>query len=813
VTPIPPGLSAALADRYRIERELGMGGMATVFLAEDLKHHRKVAIKVLRPELAATLGATRFQQEIKIAASLQHPHILAVHDSGEAGGFLYYVMPYVEGESLRQRLDRPDRVPVAEAIRLLGEVADALAYAHANGIVHRDIKPENVMLSGRHASVMDFGVAKAISDASDGDSAATAGIALGTPVYMAPEQATADPALDGRADIYALGVLGYELLAGRPPFTEGGPQRILAAHLNQVPEPIAAMRPDVPPALANVVMRALAKTPGERWQSAEQVLEQLEPLRNASGGGITPTATQAIAFADPGLARRRRYALGGAVLLLAMVFLAALAWNRNRVAPASNVAATPAAAVVADITKDPSIAVLPFVNMSSDKDQEFFSDGISEELLNLLAKVPKLRVIARTSSFSFKGKNVAIPDIGRALNVSSILQGSVRKSGDKLRITVQLIRAADGTQVWSEAYDRQLTDIFAIQDEIAVTVVSQLKITLLGSAPKTRVVDPAAYSLFLQARAISFQNSPKTHEKAIGLFKQALAIDPGYAEAWVGLANIYCLQMGFGTQRASVGVPLAEAALENALAIDPGNAQAYALVGWVDIIKGDLAAAARDIERAYALDPTNSQVIDIAAYLARILGRLDQAIALGEYARARDPANADNLSDLAGAYQFAGRLDAAMAELGTVLSVSPNYLAAHEALGQVLLKTGDAPGALREMQLETNERRRQRGLAVIYYALGRTTDSNALLAQLMATGDAESAFAVAMVLAYRGDADGAFRWLEKFSQFPGVDYSEINLFPGLDSLHADPRWLPFLRKIRQAPEQLAKVEFKVMPPR
>ncbi|HXI21795.1 MAG TPA: serine/threonine-protein kinase, partial [Gemmatimonadales bacterium] len=265
-------LAAALADRYQIQRELGQGGMATVYLAEDLKHRRPVAIKVLRPELAATLGPTRFMQEIEIAARLQHPHILPVHDSGESGGFLFYVMPYVEGESLRERLASRGELPIHDAVRLLIEVTDALAYAHAHGVVHRDIKPENVMLSGRHALVMDFGVAKAVSEASGRNKLTTAGVALGTPAYMAPEQASADPNLDQRVDIYALGVLGYELLSGRPPFTGGTPQQVLAAHVTLAPEPVTTRRPSVSPALASVIMRALEKRPADRWQTADEML-------------------------------------------------------------------------------------------------------------------------------------------------------------------------------------------------------------------------------------------------------------------------------------------------------------------------------------------------------------------------------------------------------------------------------------------------------------------------------------------------------------------------------------------------------------
>ena len=314
---LPPRLVTALSDRYRIERELGEGGMATVYLAEDLKHHRKVAIKVLRQELATTLGPERFMREIEIAARLQHPHILPVHDSGEAGGFLFYVMPYVEGESLRQRLTKHGELPIQDAVRLLVEVADALAYAHAHGVVHRDIKPENIMVSGRHALVMDFGVAKAVSEAADRNRLTTAGVALGTPMYMAPEQASADPDLDQRVDIYALGVLGYELLSGSPPFSGGTPQQILAAQVTTTPEPLTERRPTVSAALGSVIMRALEKRPADRWQTADEMLAQLEPLPGPSGG-MTPAETRPVQTAAGRRWRRPLLTGGGIVVVLAL---------------------------------------------------------------------------------------------------------------------------------------------------------------------------------------------------------------------------------------------------------------------------------------------------------------------------------------------------------------------------------------------------------------------------------------------------------------------------------------------------------------
>jgi serine/threonine-protein kinase len=310
-----PRLTDALADRYRLEREIGSGGMATVYLAEDLRHHRQVAVKVFRPELAATLGSERFFREIEVAARLQHPHILPLHDSGEAGGFLYYVMPFVPGESLRERLAQHGELPIHDAVRILCEVVDALAYAHSMGVVHRDIKPDNVMLSGRHALVTDFGIAKAVSEATGRQALTTAGVALGTPSYMAPEQAVADPHLDHRVDIYAVGAVGYEILTGQPPFHGRSAQEILAAQVTQAPEPVTARRTAVPPALEAVIMKCLEKRPADRWQSAEELLDQLEVLATPSTG-ITPTQTRPVEALPSarGFPRWLAWAGGGALV-------------------------------------------------------------------------------------------------------------------------------------------------------------------------------------------------------------------------------------------------------------------------------------------------------------------------------------------------------------------------------------------------------------------------------------------------------------------------------------------------------------------
>jgi len=459
---------------------------------------------------------------------------------------------------------------------------------------------------------------------------------------------------------------------------------------------------------------------------------------------------------------------------------------------------------------DRSIAVLPFVNMSADKDQEYFADGISEELLNLLAQVPQLRVIARTSSFSFKGKEVDIAEIAQKLNVANVLEGSVRKSGDTLRITAQLIRTSDSSHLWSQTYDRPLDNIFAVQDEIAAAVVAQLKLKLLGAAPKVKAADPKAYALYLQARQLGRLGTADGNEQSIALLQQALAIDPGYAAPWNGLARNYISQAILGLRSIEDGVRLARAAVDKALALDPNFAPAHVILGWIAMsYDGDLAAAARHYERALALEPTNTDIIRSAALLLATLGRLDTAMALTEYMVARDSVNPIGHGSLGNLRLHAGRLDEAIASYRNVLSLSPSFGGAQSQIGLALLLKGDSPGALAAMQKESSEMWRMIDLPMAWHALGKKAESDAALAELIRKHEKDSAYNIAYVLAYRGETDRAFEWLDKAVAYKDLGLSEIMVEPLLINLHEDPRWLPFLRKIGKAPEQLAAIKFDV----
>ncbi len=461
-----------------------------------------------------------------------------------------------------------------------------------------------------------------------------------------------------------------------------------------------------------------------------------------------------------------------------------------------------------------SIAVLPFVDMSSNKDQEYMSDGIAEELLNLLAKIPELRVISRSSAFSYKGKHIKLAQVAKELNVAHILEGSVRKAGNRVRITAQLIEARSDTHLWSETYDRTLDDIFAIQDEIAAKVVEQLKITLLGELPKVVQTDPEAFALFLQARYLGLQFTAESFEQSNALYERALAIDPNYAAAWADLARNCINQTVNGLRRIHDGYPLAREMLQKALALDPKHAPAESRLGWIAMVyDNDLAAAARHMEHALMLEPANLDIISNAAMLLLNLGRLDEAIALQQYVNALDPVSPIGYSNVAWFYRLAGHWDKAIASERTNLQLSPGYIGTHYAIGVVLLFKGEAQAALQEMRQEPSEPYRLAGLAMAYHVLGQATESDAALEQLIAKYEVEWVYRISTVMAFRNESDRAFDRLAKVVEYKSDGVAIVpsdNLF---SKLHGDPRWLPFLESIGKSPEQLATIEFKVTIPK
>src|SRR5918993_5339938 len=512
-------LRDSLAESYTIDRELGRGGMSSVFLAQDCKHRRAVAIKVLHPELAASMGADRFLQEIELAARLSHPHILPLFDSGSVDELLYYVMPYVEGESLRERLDREQQLSIDEAIHHGRAIASALDYASRQGVVHRDVKPENVMLYEGEAMVMDFGIAKAAS-AIGAETLTQTGMMVGTPAYVSPEQAAGETNVDGRSDQYSLACMLYEMLTGERPFSGASAQAIMSKRFTETPRPLRAVRNGVPENVERAVARAMSLEAGARFATTAQFGQALLP-----GSLSTPSDT---------------------------------------------------AVMPSTVSMAKSVAVLPFANMSSDADNEYFTDGMAEEIINALSKVQALRVASRTSSFAFKGRNEDISEIGKKLKVSTVLEGSVRKMGNKLRIAAQLINVADGYQLWSERYDREMEDVFAIQDDISQAIVKALRV-ILSEGEKKQIEKPRAgnveaYEFYLRGRQHFHQLRRFSLEQARLMFNKAIEIDPGYALAHAGVADCYSQLYTYFDAR-EFNLRQAEAASSRALELAPDLAE------------------------------------------------------------------------------------------------------------------------------------------------------------------------------------------------------------------------------------------------
>ena len=544
-------LNISLEGRYAIERQLGAGGMATVYLARDVRHDRRVAVKVLRPEVSAEIGAERFLREIKMAAGLTHPHILTVYDSGQAGDLLFYVMPSMEGNSLRERLDREKQLPLEVALRIAREVASALDYAHRHNVVHRDIKPENILFHDGTAVVADFGIGKALT-AHTGSITKT-GIAIGTPSYMSPEQASGESEVDGRSDLYSLGCVLYEMLTGEPPFTGPTAQSIIAKRFMSPIPRVRATR-DVPEPVDALVTRTLARTPVDRPTSAGALAEALEKLLRG-GTGTTPTGT---AGAGP---------------------------------------------------SQKSVAVMPLTNMSADPENEYFSDGMTEEIINALAKVPGLQVASRSSCFAFKGKPIDVREVGEKLGVASVLEGSVRKVGNRIRIAAQLVSVENGYQLWSETFDRQLEDVFAIQDEISRAIADALKLRLVRdqnalAAPPTNL---EAYNNYLKGRFHFSRDTEAGLRKSLEFYQHVLLQDPGYGRAYAGIADCWC-SLADDWVAPDDAYPRAKSAASRALEFDPELAEAMTSLGKVLAwYEWDFAGGEKHLRRAVAINPNYAE--------------------------------------------------------------------------------------------------------------------------------------------------------------------------------------------------------------
>ena len=730
---------------------LGAGGMGEVYRARDARLGRDVAIKVLPESVAADPESlARFERETRAVAALSHPNILAIHDVGREGGVSFAVLELLEGQTLRQRLaDGP--LTWRAALEIAAPIAEGLAAAHAKGIVHRDLKPENVFLtSDGRVKILDFGLARrsAVTAPPDGTAAPTAdgltapGIVLGTLGYLSPEQARGQD-VDGRSDVFAFGSVLYEMLTGRRAFGAATASESLVAILRDEPRDLAELGIAVPASLAGVLRRCLRKSPPERFQSASDLAFSLraavpEPERSSGEAARVPV----------------------------------------------------------------SVAVLPFRNVSPDAENEYFSDGITEELINALAQLPGLRVAARTSSFLFKERREDIRAIAERLGVSTVLEGSVRKAGDRVRISAQLINAADGYHLWSESHDQNMSDVFTVQEESARAIVRQLRVKLgLGGETivKRHTSDPEAYNLYLKGRYFWNRREAESSRKAIGYFQEAIARDPKYALAYAGLADSY---LG----RAKDEMARAKEAASRAVALDEELAEGHAsLARAVFYSDWNWEAAEREFRRAIELNPAYPESYHMYSHFLLPAGRVEESLAASRRALELDPLSVSLVAHSGWHNVYSGNFEAAMPYSRTAIDMDPTFFAARIHLGMALEQVGRADEAIEEFrkaaEISSESSEAFAGLSHAYASAGRTAEARRVAEELeeRATDRFVSPFDRAIVFAGLGDREAACDWLERAAEDRVLLIVEMRVDPRLASLAAEPRFGALARRIGLPP--------------
>jgi TolB-like protein/Flp pilus assembly protein TadD len=806
-------MQRALGDAYTLEGELTGGGMSRVFVARDNALGRKVVIKVMPRELAASVSVDRFRREIGLAVALQHPHIVGVLSAGEADGLPYFIMPFVEGESLRTRIER-GRLSVVETVRVLRDVARALAYAHERGIVHRDIKPDNVLISAGSAAVADFGVAKAlagaiserlgsVSGAHRGANAShlTAhGTSLGTPAYMAPEQAAADPATDHRADIYAFGVMAYEMLAGAPPFSGTTPQALLAAQLTERPRPLAVHRADVPAALQALVMRCLEKEPANRPQSAGELVAALEDPAVVSGAFASMPSGDAMRAAVPG----RSFAWPIAIAAVAVaVALGTMVTMRSR---PSAPAASPASAAPAPAAPR-SIAVLPLVNIGRDSTDDYFADGMTEELTSKLSRVRGLRVASRTAATSVRDRNASPSDIAKALNVATLLEGTVQRDGRRIRLTARLVNAGDGFTLWSDVFESEEKDLFSVQDQISQAIVAALGSELGDSSgrnvtaatPARGTVSLEAYNDYLRGRFFFEKRNLASLRKALDYYQKSIAADPGYALAYAAIADVYAALPQSGEVRGEDTWKKGIGAADKAISLDTALAEGYAARG--NILNGSWkwADARRDLEHAIALRPSYGTAHQWYGENLLLNGRVSEAVRELAQATELDPVSPIVNGSYALALGIAGRAPDAIARGRQAVDLDPTLYTTRFMLGTTMLYAGRTAEATRELaaalSMAAGAEPVKGMLGYAYAKGGDVAKATAFMQELERASSRDNASAaVARIALGLGDTTKALVWLEKAAQRHDTFFSTESMASRIfDPVRANPRFAAVLR--------------------
>ena len=736
-------------SHYKILEELGRGGMGVVYKAEDTKLKRTVALKFLPPELTRDPEAKRrFIYEAQAAAALSHPNICTVHEIDEYEGTSFIAMEYIEGQSLKEKVESGP-LKVEQAVDIAIEVAEGLQEAHGKGIVHRDIKSANIMVTTKgQAKIMDFGLAKLAGRTHLTQSGTT----IGTPAYMSPEQ-TRGEVVDQRTDIWSLGVVMYEMVTGQLPFKGEYEQAVIYSILNEEPQPPTALRSDLPEELEHIIVKALAKDPDKRYRKVEELLQTLRNL-NLKKKVKFQNSAEETEMEEP----------------------------------------------------TPSIAVLPFTNISADPEQEYFCDGMAEEIINALTQIDGLRVVARTSAFAFKGKNVDIREIGRVLNVSTILEGSVRKAGNRVRITAQLINVADGYHLWSEKYDRNLEDIFAVQDEISLKITQELKGQLFGEEKDKLVRKPVedleAYQLLLKGRYFANRMTRKDIETAIKYYQKALDRLPDFADAYAAISAAHTVQSMLGYTSGKKSWEYARQAALQALNLDRKQVDAHMTLGLVKLYQDwDWQGAQKEFQIAHQLNPQNVTVHTFLALYNLVLGKMETALQEARLALELDPISPRTNITLAVHLIRADKLEEAKEQIAKIMELVPDHPFAHYLLGQIFVLQNNFEEAITHYKASL-EQSGETGLllAALGWAYGRAGKKEEALSYLRALEqrtrkESQSPVLFTRIYAALNDFDRAFEYLEKAYREHDPSLINIKTEESIRSLHRDRRFEEILVKM------------------
>jgi TolB-like protein/Tfp pilus assembly protein PilF/tRNA A-37 threonylcarbamoyl transferase component Bud32 len=784
---------STFAGRYQIIEELGQGGMGRVYKALDREVKVRVALKLVKPEIAADKTTIeRFRNELKVAREISHKNICRMYDLGREAETYFITMEYVSGEDLRSFIRRARRLDIETAISIAKQVCEGLSEAHRLGVVHRDLKPGNIMIDQEgNAKIMDFGIARSLK----GRGITGAGVMIGTPEYMSPEQVEGKEA-DERSDLYALGVILYEMVAGRVPFEGDTPLSVAVKHKSEIPKDPRELNAQLPQDLSHLILRCLEKDKEKRFPSAAAVYSELEKIER----GVT-TAERTVptekAKVSRGKARpfRLKRLFVPILTAVALVMIGLVLW---RVLPGKRSAGP---------MGEPSVAVLPFEDLSPRRDQEYFCDGMTEELIDRLSNVKRLKVPARTSVFAFKGKAEDIREIGRKLNVQTVLEGSIRKIDNQLRVTAQLINVSDGFHLWSETYNRELKDVFNIWDEIALTIADKLELTLL-SDEKARLVKRStenieAYNLYLLGRYFFYKSTvEEDYIKAIGYIEQALAKDPNFAMAYALQAGCYSVLCAVGYLAPKESYPKAKEAIEKALELDEELGEAHASLGYLKMLfDWDLDGAEDEFKRALKLSPGSVDVYMLYSIYLTMMGRFDEASAGFNRAIELDPASPESYWYLGFGYYIAARFDEAMAQCKKALDMDPNSLFAKLVLASSCALKGLHGEAISLADkvlaaLNPEDASSLQSLGCVYAVAGQQEKARIVLNRMLDIRARRyvDAFLIGEVYASLGEKEKAFEWLNKAYEEHAGQMIFIKIDPWWKNLRSDPRYKELLKK-------------------